>query len=95
MQLNTLLDKIKSKSAEDPVFRDSLLSAYEGDDPIADFCRLCQNAGIEIYPMDIADADDSVYAAMRRSTNGGGENSPHLGWEEDIFGNFIADLRQL
>ena len=95
MQLNTLLDKIKAKSVEDPAFRDSLLAAYEGDDPIADFCRLCQNEGIEIYPMVIADADESVYAAMRRSTNGGGENSPHLGWEEDIFASFIADLRQL
>ncbi len=95
MQLNILLDNIKSKSEEDPGFRDRLLSAYEGDNPIADFCKVCQDAGIEIYPMDIADADESVYASMRRSTNGGGENSPHLGWEEEIFGSFIAELRRL
>lgn len=42
--------------------------------------------------MDIADADESVYAAMRRSTNDGGENFPHLSWEENIIEEFVRGL---
>ena len=57
-----------------------------------DFCKVCREAGIEIYPMDIADLDESFYAAMKRSTNGGGENSPHLNWEDEVFMEFINSL---
>jgi hypothetical protein len=42
--------------------------------------------------MDIADLDESFYAAMKRSTNGGGENSPHLNWEDEVFMEFINSL---
>ena len=47
------------------------------------------------YPMDIADADESMYAAMRRSTNGGGENSPHLKWQEEAFDALMEEIREL
>ncbi len=93
MQLYNLFDEIKNKASSDKSFKKSLLSAYESQRPIINFCKECNSVGIEIYPMDIADADQSEYAAMRRSTNGGGENSPHLGWEGNIFDAFIEEIR--
>lgn len=95
MHLNILLDKIKEKAVNDEDFRKRIIAAYEGQNPIVEFCAECNKAGIDIYPMDIADADESVYAAMRRSTNGGGENSPHLSWEDNIFGEFIEELKNI
>ena len=95
MQLINLLDKVREKAASDEAFKEKVVAAYEGEKPIAEFCRECNAVGIEIYPMDIADADESMYAAMRRSTNGGGENSPHLSWEENVFGSLIEEIRRL
>ncbi len=92
MELFVLFDKIKEAAAEDVSFKESLLKAYESDAPTVNFCKVCNEHGIDIYPMDIAEADESVYAAMRRSTNGGGENSPHLGWEENIFEALIREI---
>ena len=35
---------------------------------------------------------EEAYAAMRRSTNGGGENSPGLSYEDDYYELFIAEI---
>ncbi len=95
MQNELLFDRILEEAAEKPPFREALLAAAAQDGAIAAFCRVCRGAGIEIYPMDIADADESAYAAMRRSTNGGGENSPHLNWEDGLFENLLREIRAL
>lgn len=93
MHLNILLDQIREKACKDADFKARILDAYLEQKSIVNFCRECNKVGIEIYPMDIADADESVYAAMRRSTNGGGENSPHLSWEENIIEEFVRELQ--
>ena len=93
MELEILFDKIKGKAISEAAFREQLLSAYEGDRPIIGVCEVCRDAGIEVYPMDLADADESAYAAMRRSTNGGGENSPHLTWEGEILEALMDEIR--
>ena len=49
----------------------------------------------ELYPMDIVQAGDEFYAAMKRSTNGGGENSPVLTGEDDPYELFFAGLQEL
>lgn len=91
--IDVLLETTKTKASEDEVFKQALVDAYKSEKPIVNFCHVCNEAGIEIYPMDVADLDESFYAAMRRSTNGGGENSPHLGWEENVFEEFINSLQ--
>ena len=93
MQLMTVFEEIRKKASEDRGFAMRLIEAYESERPIINVCKVCNDNGIEIYPMDIADADESMYAAMRRSTNGGGENSPHLPWEEEVFKELIDDIR--
>ena len=42
--------------------------------------------------MDLVDAGEEAYAAMRRSTNGGGENSPLLQGEDDLYEMFLIGL---
>ena len=53
---------------------------------------MCRTCGYEIYPMDVVQAGDEFYAAMKRSTNGGGENSPVLTGEDDPYELFFAGL---
>ena len=42
--------------------------------------------------MDLVSAGEDSYAAMRRSTNGGGENSPLLQGEDDLYEMFLIEL---
>ena len=42
--------------------------------------------------MDLITAGEEAYAAMRRITNGGGENSPMLEVEDDLYELFFAGL---
>ena len=44
--------------------------------------------------MDVIQAGDEFYATMKRSTNGGGENSPKLEGEDDLYEMFFASLEQ-
>ena len=92
MSMETLFEQIREKASQDAGFRQRLTRAYESEHRIVSFCKECNAAGIEVYPMDIADADEGMYAAMRRSTNGGGENSPHLGWQEEVFETFMEEI---
>ena len=95
MQLEIIFDRMEQVAREDAAFRDLVLEAYEKHVPLREFCSICRDAGIEIYPMDIIDADETAYAAMRRSTNGGGENSPHLQWEGEIFADLMHTLKEM
>ena len=40
--------------------------------------------------MDVIVASEETYAAMKRSTNGGGENSPKLTGEDDLYEDFFG-----
>ena len=51
--------------------------------------------GYEIYEMELIAAGEESYAAMRRSTNGGGENSPKLAGEDDFYELFMAELEEM
>lgn len=62
--------------------------------PLAAFCSKCRELGYEIYEMDLITAGEEFYATMRRSTNGGGENSPKLEGEDDFYELFFASLEQ-
>ena len=43
--------------------------------------------------MDLVLAGETFYAEMKRSTNGGGENSPMLAGEDDFYELFFAALQ--
>ena len=42
--------------------------------------------------MDLIQGGEEFYGTMRRSTNGGGENSPKLSGEDDFYELFMASL---
>ena len=72
--------------------RTFLIKSKKAEYPLGEFCLICQQEGYDIYPMDIIQAGDEFYATMKRSTNGGGENSPVLACEDDAYELFFAGL---
>ena len=93
MELYEALTLLRDKAVRDPVLRKSLLENQNSRTPLSDFCRLSTQAGVELYEMDLLSAGEDYYAAMRRSTNGGGENSPLLVCEDDYYELFLEELK--
>ena len=85
---------LKAKAAADTGLREKLLDTVNGDHPLTDFCAIAREQGCLLYPMDVIQEGEVYYAAMKRSTNGGGENSPRLrGWDS-LYEMFLAELSQ-
>lgn len=87
-----MLDEIQTKALHDSDLRKKFLQSRKEDDQLGEFCRICRELGYDIYPMDVIQAGDEFYAAMKRSTNGGGENSPVLKGEDDLYEMFFAGI---
>lgn len=87
-----MLDELQNRAIRDEELKKRFLETRNSEDDLGEFCRVCRNLGYELYPMDIIQAGDEFYATMKRSTNGGGENSPVLEGEDDLYGMFFASL---
>ena len=94
MEVTDILEELGRKAWKDQMLRKELLATRTEPNPVDAFCVLCRRLGYEIYPMDLVHAGEEFYAAMRRSTNGGGENSPMLEGEDDFYELFFASLEQ-
>ena len=92
MSTAEMLDEIQQRALEDEKLRRRLLDSAKEKNPLEAFCRICREAGYELYPMEVVQAGEAFYAAMRRSTNGGGENSPLLEGEDDFYEMMLASL---
>lgn len=92
MNIWEMLDEIKVKAKKDANLREELLKTRQQEAPLSAFCKKCRQLGYEVYEMDLLDAGEEFYAAIKRSTNGGGENSPVLEGEDDFYEMFFADL---
>lgn len=95
MNILELLDKLERNAAQDAGLRKKLLDTREEKNPLGAFCRKCQELGYPIYEMDLIQAGEEFYGTMRRSTNGGGENSPKLEGEDDFYELFFANLERM
>ena len=95
MSLEEALQGLKRLAAEDKSVRASLLATRKAPAPAKEFCRLSAEYGFPVYEMDLVMAGEEYYAAMRRSTNGGGENSPLLDGEDDYYELFLSELEAL
>ena len=91
-KMRAILDELKIKARRDEKLRAELLETRKDAQPLSAFCRKCRELGYEIYDMDLITAGEEFYATMRRSTNGGGENSPMLEGEDDFYELFFAGL---
>ena len=87
-----MLDELQNRALREPDVREKLLSTKSERDPLSAFCRVCREIGYEIYEMELVCAGEEFPAAMKRSTNGGGENSPMTAGEDDFYELFMANL---
>lgn len=92
MGIAEMLDEIKRKALMDKELKKALLETRKNQNPVSSFCKKCRELGYEIYEMDLIEEGEALYAAMKRSTNGGGENSPMLEGEDDFYELFFAAL---
>ena len=90
-----LLDETAEKSKSRPHSAWKTASDRENPNPIHAFCEICHAYGVSIYEMDLAMAGEEFYAEIKRSTNGGGENSPALEGEDDFYELFLATLENI
>ena len=92
MDVVSMLDELQTKALHDKEIRRQLLETKEAEEPLSAFCKKCRELGYELYEMDLVCAGEEFHAAMKRSTNGGGENSPMLAGEDDFYVLFMASL---
>lgn len=92
MNTMELLDELQNRAHADETLRRTLLETKAQKNPVDAFCRKCQELGYPVYVMDLINAGEEFYGNMRRSTNGGGENSPKLDGEDDFYELFMASL---
>lgn len=90
-----ILDELQKKDSRDAELRRRLLETRTHKNPLSVFCRECRSLGYEIYDMDLIQAGEELYAQMKRSTNGGGENSPMLDGQDDLYELFMAALEKV
>ena len=88
-----MLEEIQHKALKDESLKTKILETENTKEPLDEFCKICQQEGYEIYPMDVIIAGEESYAAMKRSTNGGGENAPMLDGEDDFYELILAALK--
>ena len=93
MEIGAMLDELREKALKDRNIWQQLMDTRKEKQPLDAFCAKCRELGYEIYEMDIICAGEEFHAAMKRSTNGGGENSPMLGGEDDFYELFMANLK--
>lgn len=89
-----MLDQARIRALQEPALYEKLMATRHAKDPLHAFCLAMQELGYPICEMDLVDAGEAAYAAMRRSTNGGGENSPALMGEEDYYELFFSELQR-
>lgn len=94
MNIAEILDEIKGKAGKNPELKKRILQTRREPNPLTAFCVLCRELGYPVYEMDLACAGESFYAEIKRSTNGGGENSPLLKGEDDFYEMFFAELER-
>lgn len=86
------LEELQERALRDQKLRQEFLDTRAAENPLGAFCAKCRELGYEIYEMDVVLAGEEFYATMKRSTNGGGENSPKLSGQDDFYEMFFAAL---
>lgn len=86
------LDALQHRARQDESLKQRLLDTRRADNPLQEFCRISCDQGLELYPMEVICAGEEFHAEMKRSTNGGGENSPKLEGQDDFYELFLAGL---
>ncbi len=94
MTVADMLDELQRNAEANEEIRQKLLETRRQKEPLIAFCKAAQELGYELYPMDVIAAGEDFHAQMKRSTNGGGENSPKLDGEDDFYEMFFASIEE-
>ena len=92
MSVREELDGLMEQALQNAALRERLLATRNEHDPLGAFCREAKLLGCSFTPMALIAEGEESYAAMSRSTNGGGENHPLLAWENDLYELFFTVL---
>ena len=95
MTVAEILDDLLDMAKADKALKEQLLKTKESDNPLADFCKIATDKGLPLTVMDIVNQGEEFYAEIKRSTNGGGENSPDLDFQNDEYSIFMMRLKDL
>ena len=95
MIITEKLDELLEKATKDADLRRKLLDTIASANPLADFCTIASENGFSMSVMDIVNQGEEFYAEIKRSTNGGGENSPDLDFQNDEYSIFMMRLEGL
>ena len=95
MIITETLDKLLEKATADADLRKKLLETRSSSNPLSDFCEIASENGFPMSVMDIVNQGEEFYAEIKRSTNGGGENSPDLDFQNDEYSIFMMRLEGL
>lgn len=92
MEVIDILEHLRKKALADKELRDRFFETKNSDSPLRSFCSVCGEEGYALTPMDIVEAGEYFHASMKRSTNGGGENSPMLDYQDDFYEMFLESI---
>ncbi|WP_026662148.1 hypothetical protein [Butyrivibrio proteoclasticus] len=92
MTTSEKLEKLLAIAQSDRELKKRLLATKESANPVADFCEIATDVGLPLSVMDIINQGEEFYAEIKRSTNGGGENSPDLDFQNDEYSIFMMRL---
>ena len=95
MMITEMLDRLLDMAKHDAELKERLLKTRWSDNPVADFCNIASEMGLPMSVMDIINHGEEFYAEIKRSTNGGGENSPDLDYQNDEYSIFMMRLKDL
>lgn len=95
MDLQDVIVNLRALAKQDPAVRDRLLATRDAENAEEVFCQVATELGQTISITELAFAGEADYAAMRRATNGGGENSSVLRGEDDYYDLFMCELEAM
>jgi len=91
--MNTFLklEKLTLLSRKDPPLRRALLRTQQAPEPLLEFCRLAQQAGVDLEVGELFAIGQEYSDNQCKSTNGGNP-SPYAAFD-DAYENFIESLK--
>ena len=94
MDTLNVIDELYKTAMNDQQLKEELLASKKAASPLQSFCETARKHGFMLYPIDVVTAGEEAHAAMKRSTNGGGENSPMLDNQDDYYVMLMGSLEQ-
>lgn len=84
------LDRLLAQAKQDNKLKRDLLATRKSDNPVEEFCALCQSLGYNITAGELFTVGMTASDTKLRSVNGGGVD-PIDGWD-DAYEQFFASL---